>query len=239
MKWILYIFLAANLLTFAWFILHPEVRSVSMEPPAHVATPGGVNTLRLLNESGPVRAVAAGMRLRSETAGMCHTIGPFRDHEMAGNALAVIDELGGEGTMRSATEKVKTGYWVYLESMREQEVGRVIDELKKKGIKDYHVTGRNVLSLGIYNGLRSAERRQKSIAALGYAPILGPLYRNQTRYWIDVAEMKTRMLGDDAWDSMLSAFPGSQRQTTDCGQITNGVQSKLTSLYPIIANNLL
>jgi hypothetical protein len=216
MKWILYIFLAANLLTFAWFSLHPELRSVSREPPAHVATPKGVNMIRLLNEHDPVTAVAAGTPLRPEAAGMCQSIGPFRDHEMADNALAVIDELGGEGTVRSATQKVKTGYWVYLDSMREQEVERIIDELKKKGIKDYHKTGRNELSLGIYNGLRSAERRRKRIAALGYAPILGPLYRNQTRYWVDVAEMKTRLLADDTWDSLLSAFPGSQRQSTEC-----------------------
>lgn len=216
MKWILYLFLAANLLTFAWFSLHPEMRSGSMEVADHAVTPEGVGTIRLLNENDPVIGVAAGMQLSSGAVGMCHRLGPFSDHEMADNALARIDELGRVGTVRSDTEKVKTGYWVYLESMREREVGRIIEELKKKGIRDYHKTGRNELSLGIYNGLQSAERRRKTIAALGYSPLLGPLYRNQIRYWIDVAEMKRHMLADDAWSSLLSEFPGSQRQSMEC-----------------------
>ena len=216
MKWILYLFLAANLLTFAWFSLNPELRSGPLEVMDPVATPGGVGTIRLLSEYDPVIKVASGMPLQSQPVGMCHTIGPFRDHGLAENALARIAELGREGTVRPDTVTVKTGYWVYLKSMQGQEVERVIQELQEKGIRDYHKTERNELSLGIYNGLKSAERRQKSIAALGYSPLVGSLSRNRTRYWVDVAEMKRHMLADDAWHSIVSGFPGSQRQSQAC-----------------------
>jgi hypothetical protein len=91
--------------------------------------------------------------------------------------------------------------------------------LKEKGIKDYHKNARNELSLGIYNGIQSAKRRQKSIAKLGYSPAMGPLRGNQTLYWIDVAKLKHNILTDESWDRYMAKYPGSKRKSSGCDLI--------------------
>lgn len=219
MRRIVYILVAVNLLTFAWLSQHQESRPGYKETPDHAATADGVNTLRLLSELEPIIKVAARTQFPSQAVGRCHTIGPFKDHEVADDALARIKDLGIEGTARFDKANVKIGYWVYFKSMPTREVENIIQVLKNNDIKDYHQNERNELSLGIYNRLQGAERRQMSIAALGYSPLVGPFFRNQNRYWIDVAEEKKNMLPDEAWDSYMTRYPDSQRQTMKCNLI--------------------
>lgn len=214
----MYIMVVANLFTFAWFSHHQESQPGNEYAQDYAAT-DEVNTIRLLSELDPIIGVTARTQLQSQAEGICHTIGPFKDHEEAGAALERMKKLGKEGAIRSGPANVKTGYWVYLEQMPVQEIEGVIQELKKNGIEDYHNNERNELSLGIYNKLHVAERRQKSIAALGFSPLVGPLYRNMTRYWIDVADMEIDILTDEAWDSYLDRYSDSQLQSMKCDVI--------------------
>lgn len=219
MRWIAYLLVAVNLLTFAWLSQHQESRSAGRETPDHAATTDGVNTIRLLSELEPVTKVAARTQFPLQAAGRCHAIGPFKDRGAVDDALARMKDLGMEGTARLDKVNVKTGYWVHFKSMPTREVENIIQVLKDNDIKDYHRNDRNELSLGIYNRLQGAERRQMSIAALGYSPLVGPLFRNQNRYWIDVTEEKNNMLPNEAWDSYMTRYPGSQRQSMKCNLI--------------------
>lgn len=218
MRWILYVMVVANLLTFAWFSQHQKSNPINQDLQDY-ATTDGVDTIRLLIEREPIMDVAARTQNLLESAGMCHIIGPFKDHEVADDAVVEMKHLGREGTVHFDKGKVKVGYWVYLKSMPDQEVENIVQVLKNNGIKDYYINKHNELSLGIYNGLQGAKIRQMSIAALGYSPLVGPLYRNQVRYWIDVAEMKSNMLTNEAWDSYLAEHPDIRRKSMKCDLI--------------------
>jgi hypothetical protein len=219
MRWIAYMLVAVNLLTFAWLGQHQESRSEDRETPNHAATADGVKTIRLLSELEPIIKVAARTQFPSQAVGRCHTIGPFKDNEVADDALARMKDLGIEGAVHFDKANVKIGYWVYFKSMQTREVENIIQLLKNNDIKDYHKNERNELSLGIYNRLEDAERRQMNIAVLGYSPLVGPFFRNQNRYWIDVAEEKINMLPDEAWDSYMTRYPDSQRRSMKCNLI--------------------
>jgi hypothetical protein len=214
MRLLMYIMLALNSLTFAWLNYHEP--SPAAEKYERQAESRGVKMLRLLSEREPVMDVSAHVRDQAEAVGRCHTIGPLADYDLARDIVAEIKELGREGNIRTDRQKVKYAYWVYLVSMPDDELKKIIAELEANGIKDYHGNARNELSLGIYNGIQGARQRQMKIAALGYSPLVGPLYRTQTQYWIDIAEMSYSRVRDDAWETYLARYQDSQHKSGRC-----------------------
>lgn len=146
----------------------------------------------------------------------CQTVGPFKDRTASDPVVTWLKEHGREGSVRSGKMNVRIGYWVYLKSMPATEAGRIMQQLKNKGVKDYNQNSQNEISLGIYVKQQIAERRQKSIEALGYTPLVKPLYRNRTRYWVDVRETEADMLSDEEWDLLLTNTPDSRRKTMAC-----------------------
>lgn len=218
MKWILQISILVNLLTFAWFNFYQESYNKA-EKNELLEIPKGVKTLRLLSEGELIMDVSVHGQDQSESDGICYTIGPFKNIGAAEGAVADMVSIGRNGAIRIDNQKVKKGYWVYFEARPGQDVENLIKMLKSNGIEDYHRNDSNELSLGIYNSIQSAKRRQQSIAELGYSPLVGPLYRNRALYWIDVAELKQNMLTDEAWDSYMAKYPDSQRKSLECDLI--------------------
>ena len=218
MRWIMQFMILVNLLTFAWFNYYQESYTEA-EKKEFPEVPKGVKTIRLLSEREPIMDVAVHVQDQSESDGICYTIGSFKDLEAAEGAVADMASIGRDGSIRIDNKKVKIGYWVYFESRPTQDLENITQVLKSNGIKDYHRNARNELSLGIYNRIKSVKRHQQSIAELGYSPVVGPLYRNQTLYWIDVAELKRNMLTNETWDSYMAKYPDSERKSLECDLI--------------------
>jgi len=214
MKLILYLMIILNVLTFGWFS-YKGMNSVADKAEFQAAT-RGVKKLRLLNERGNIKDASAHIYNRNESAGMCHTIGPLENHDAARGIVALLRKQGRESSIRADKQKVQYAYWVYLESMPDNELEQTVAEMKSSGIEDYHQNNRNELSLGIYNGIQGARQRQRRIAALGYSPLVGPLYRTQTYYWIDVADMSHAAITDDVWKSYLGEYPDIHRKSVKC-----------------------
>jgi len=147
---------------------------------------------------------------------VCQTVGPFKDRTASDPVVTWLEERGREVSVRSRKVNVRIGYWVYLNSMLATEAGRIMQELKNKDVKDYNQNTRNEISLGIYVKQQIAERRQKSIEALGYTPLVKPLYRNRLRYWVDVRETEADMLSAEEWDLHLTTTPDSRRELMAC-----------------------
>ena len=217
MRLILHIMIALNALGFAWFSYQESFPE--SEKREFQAVSKGVKMLRLMNERELIKDVTARIQNQTETVGMCHTIGPLKNHDTAHDIIAEIKELGREGNIRTDKRKLKYSYWVYLKSMPDDELDKIITRLERNDIKDYHRNDRNELSLGMYSGIQSATRRQMNIAALGFSPLVGPLYRSETQYWIDIADMNYNMLTDDDWKSYLAEYPDSQRKSVMCDLI--------------------
>ena len=215
MKWIMQILILVNLLTFAWYNFYQE-SFTEAEEKEFPEVPKGVKTLHLLSEREPVMDVSEHAQNQPRTVSICHTFGPLNNHDMALDVLADIEELGREGNVRTDKQKVNYAYWVYLESMPVEELEKAIQALEANGIKDYHRNDRNELSLGIFEEINHAKRRQINIAALGFTPLVGPLYRKETRYWVDVTDMHFRFHTDDAWESYVALYPDNQHESTRC-----------------------
>ena len=147
---------------------------------------------------------------------VCQAVGPFKDRAATDPVVTWLKERGREGSVRSGKVNVRIGYWVYLKSMPATEAERTMQELKKKGVEDYNQNDRNEISLGIYVKLQIAERRQKSIKALDYKPLIKPLYRNRMRYWVDVRETEADMLSAEEWALHLANTPDSRREPMAC-----------------------
>ncbi|HAJ92625.1 MAG TPA: hypothetical protein DCO71_08440 [Gammaproteobacteria bacterium] len=147
---------------------------------------------------------------------VCQTIGPFKDRTASDPVVTWLEERGRVVSARSGKVNVRIGYWVYLNSMLATEAVRIMQELKNKGVMDYNQNARNEISLGIYVKQQIAEQRQKSIEALGYTPLVKPLYRNRIRYWVDVRETEADMLSAEEWDLHLANTPDSRRKSTAC-----------------------
>jgi len=206
--------IALNVLTFGWFS-YKESFSEAEKGEFQAATKG-VKMLRLLNEREYIKDVSARIDNKAESVSICHTIGPLNNRDSARDIVAELGELGRDGNLRTDKQKVQYAYWVYLESMPDDELDRIIVELEANDSKDYHKNDRNELSLGIYNGFQGAKQQQHNIAALGYSPLVGPMYRTVTQYWIDVADMNYNTLNDDAWKIYLDGYPEVQRKSAKC-----------------------
>jgi hypothetical protein len=151
-----------------------------------------------------------------QPADVCQTVGPFKDRTASDAVVTWLQEHGREVSVRSGKMEVRIGYWVYLKKMPATEAERIMQELKNKGVEDYNQNDRNEISLGIYVKLPIAERRQKRIEALDYKPLVKPLYRNRTRYWVDVRETEADMLSAEEWDLQLANTPDSLRKSMAC-----------------------
>jgi hypothetical protein len=147
---------------------------------------------------------------------VCQTVGPFKNRTASDPVVTWLRERGREGSVRSGKVDVRIGYWVYLKSMPATEAGHMMQELKNKGVEDYNQNAQNEISLGIYVKQQIAARRQKSIEALGYTPLVKPLYRNRIRYWVDVRETEADMLSAKEWDLQLANTPDSRREPMAC-----------------------
>ena len=231
MRLMVTIMVLLNILTFAWFSYKESI--TGSEAGQNYALPEGVKTLRLLGEQVSIKDVFIDAQNQPQVVSICHTFGPLNNHDMALDVLADIEEMGREGNVRTDEQKVKYAYWVYLEPMPIEELEKAIQALEAKGIKDYHRNVRNQLSLGIYKGMIHAKRRQLNIAALGFSPLMGPLYRTEKIYWVDVTDMHFRFHTDDAWESYVARYPDSQHESTRCDLINASHQRTIDPMTPI------
>ena len=147
---------------------------------------------------------------------VCQTVGPFKNRTATDPVVSWLQDRGKKSSVRSGKMEVRIGYWVYLESMPATEAERIMQELKNKGVEDFNQNERNEVSLGIYVKKPIAERRQKRIKALGYTPRVKPLYRNRTRYWVDVRETEDDRLSAEDWNLQLADTPDSRREPMAC-----------------------
>ena len=231
MRLMVTIMVLLNILTFAWFSYKESI--TGSEAGQNYALPEGVKTLRLLGEQVSIKDVFIDAQNQPQVVSICHTFGPLNNHDMALDVLADIEELGREGHVHTDEQKVKYAFWVYLEPMPIEELEKAIQALEANGIKDYHRNVRNQLSLGIYKGMIHAKRRQLNIAALGFSPLMGPLYRTEKIYWVDVTDMHFRFHTDDAWESYVARYPDSQHESTRCDLINASHQRTVDPMTPI------
>ena len=153
---------------------------------------------------------------------ICYTLGTLQDRLLVERVIRELDGLGLVATVRTEERRGDlSGYWVLLpaQSSLDEAQGLMV-ELQQRGIDSFVVgTGdyRNAVSLGFFHGRRAAEELEARIRAQGYNPRLVLRYRQETQYWLDLAEAASENFSDDQWEGLAEAYPMLGRYVRDCG----------------------
>ncbi len=122
---------------------------------------------------------------------MCRTLGPFEHEDQAQKLVSALAEDVVAVNTRAETESAITGYMVLI---LPTEAGVAPKELTEK-LRDSSVTDQVLLgrgpysgqiSVGLYAGKQSAERRREEVASLGYPAHVKPRINQRQYSWLDV-----------------------------------------------------
>lgn len=202
----LIVFLAIlNLGVAAWWLSRPDIAM-----PAAPAQPASVPELQLLAETMPVPpsvapprsepTVAAPAVAKVEpaativpvpaAANRCYTLGPFAD---APAASAAATHAGALSTRTREEPGAASAYSVLLPPFADRAAAQAAAQrIGAAGFDDYLVinTGEqaNGIALGRYRNRESAQRRQATLQAAGFAAQLQPVGQvGASKWWADVS----------------------------------------------------
>lgn len=213
-RFLLIILVLINFLLIGWFMSNSPV--VENNEPALSATnqgtvsiiDGDIIELQLLTELDPTESFG----------NRCATIGPLESttavRRLRNRLTAYISRI----RERRTEARVERGYWVYLPIAESRDAAiEYASQLASMGINDYFVVAsgemQNAVSLGLFNDLPNAEKRQKQLQALGFNPRLGARREYETRYWLDY-----QLLDDieSPWKNISRSARGAHRFSIQC-----------------------
>jgi cell division septation protein DedD len=189
--------IAINIGVAAWWLLRPE-------PPAATAAapPPGVPRLQLLSEAKPLAVAApatpattqAGpVQAAEATPNQCFSLGPFATAAALRGASARVQPqvLRLRTRAAAATAAAGRGYTVLLPPFASRELAQAAaDRIRAAGFDDFLLINSgddtNGIALGRYGSLASAQRRQASLQAAGFAAQLRPIGVPALPAWLDI-----------------------------------------------------
>lgn len=154
--------------------------------------------------------------------GTCFSIGPFdnKDDAEAFRSKQLADRVSTI-EQRPDDDLMKKLFWVYLAPQTSEQMAREkLQELQRKGIKDYMLIQKgglkNAISLGVFSSQDSVNRRLAELGDKGYQPVVVPRYEAQKVYWVDL-----KLGADEALPQAVSeALPsGVQSKPLACSKI--------------------
>ena len=156
-----------------------------------------------------------------EIAKACFTVGPFSMVSDVSQAASLFDGKEITTQQRAAAARRRAGYWVYIPPQGSLQGAReVLRYLQSKGVEDALIIAggskENSISVGVFSNPDKADRRQKSIARLGYDVEVEPLYRTQPQYWLDLELWKGRAIPAEIWANMERKFPSVSAEKRSC-----------------------
>lgn len=120
----------------------------------------------------------------------CYTLGPFRELENLRVFTRAIKNYVITASFRSREEQEQSMFWVYLKPEATLKKAKAVgNSLKSKKVKDFYVISSGPrekgISLGHFKDKERAYSHAKSIEALGFKPVVDPVFRTYTIYWLD------------------------------------------------------
>ncbi len=120
----------------------------------------------------------------------CYTLGPFRKLGNLRVFTRAIKDYVIDASFRSREEQEQSLFWVFLEPEATLKKAKKLgNSLKNKKVKDYYVINSGPkekgISLGHFKEKDRAYSHAASIKALGFKPVVEPVFRSYTLYWLD------------------------------------------------------
>ncbi len=218
-RFLLIVLVLINFLLIGWFMSNPPVAEI--KDPALSTTnqdtasviDGNVIELQLLNE----------LDLRENFGNHCATIGPLKSATTVRRLRDRLTAYTSRIRERQTEARVERGYWVYLPVAESRDAAiEYASQLASMGINDYFVVTsgemQNAVSLGLFNNLPNAEKRQQQLQALGFNPRLGARREYESRYWLDY-----QLLDDveSPWKNISRSAQGARHFNILCWEEAN------------------
>ena len=126
----------------------------------------------------------------SQPAPGCYTLGPFRELDRLREIIRELKSDVLEASFRSNEERERSLFWVYLKPEADHRAAkRTTRRLRQKNIRDSYIIaeGKNRfgISLGHFRDKSRAYRLRDKVAKLGFRPVVEPVFRSYTLYWLD------------------------------------------------------
>ena len=188
MKWLLYIFLLANLATFFWHYQPGLFRNDNDSPVSKISDGDLVPQLVLLREFESQQMETTKSTVANEES--CFNLGPFKKRKKALQINKELKTMGIVASMHINKDKKRPGYWVLIPPEKDRKSARKsIAQLKNKNIKDFFLvatgTQKNAISLGVFSRAELAQKRQKAIKKLGFTVSIDKVNLPKREYWLE------------------------------------------------------
>ncbi|MFK8067456.1 MAG: SPOR domain-containing protein [Gammaproteobacteria bacterium] len=131
-----------------------------------------------------------GKEIPFDSFGTCLSIGPYQSD------IEVIDLNNwlqfNRIPHRERIEEKRTSerYWVYLAPQTEAKAKAQLQELRRKGLKDYYLIGKgdmkNAISLGLFSRQSTVNNRLAELKKVGYNPVVVPQHKITKLMWLDI-----------------------------------------------------
>ena len=162
MRLLIMLLLLANIIYFtAEFIFG----NATYTPPAAIKQ--GIPAIELIKDKKPALKVSSALSTR------CYTVGPYNSEKAMQLVATQLNNFGLAVKIRRQKTKDTLNYLVYLVAQKtRQESLKIIDDIKKNDVKDYHLIEsgpyKNAISFGFFDDLNKARRHSEYIRFLGY-----------------------------------------------------------------------
>lgn len=150
----------------------------------------------------------------------CYTLGPFRKLDKLRTVIRALKDDVQEASFRSNEEREQSIFWVYLKSEADLlSAKNTTKMLRQQKIKDSYIIAEGAnkfgISLGHFREKPRAYSLRDKIASLGFSPVVEPIFKNYTIYWLDF-----RIKSGKGADNVLSNIKldkNISRFDRDCG----------------------
>ena len=147
--------------------------------------------------------------VKQVSARKCFTLGPFRELSRLRDFTRAIKDYVTAASFRSREEQEQSLFWVYIEpastSQQAREIGK---DLQKKKIKDFYIINKGDhkggISLGHFKEKDGAYAHFGRIKQLGFKPVIEPVFRSYTVYWLDYKVADGKRVPESVFDIHLT-----------------------------------
>ncbi len=181
-------------------------------PPA--AFKAGIPIIELIKEKKDVP-------LTKKTGTHCYTVGPYNSEKATKLVAKHLKKLGLSVSILRQKTKDTLNYLVYLIGQESrQEALKIIDDIKKFDVKDYHLIEsgpyKNAISFGFFDDLNKARRHSEYIRYLGYDARYTEQKAVREIFWLNYDELPNKNAPVLKWSKEVDPSSAVQKISRKC-----------------------
>lgn len=156
---------------------------------------------------------------------LCTLVGAFKKILQAEYFIEEIGALGLKAEIKNLIVESEPRYWLHLrpEKSRKDALRR-LNELQRRGIDSYVIPSGNLengVSLGMFSNKTLADNMFEKVKALGYAPKIVTVPREQKEIWAFLLAGEAAKLSDERWAELLSSEEYLQKRQNVCSDLAS------------------